>query len=170
MGRRSVRENKNMYQTAREEAGMTRAQASEALEFLSESRIEKIESGRSPAQPDEVMAMASVYKKPSLCNRYCSNECPIGREYVPEVKSGNLAEIVLELLAGINSVSRTKDRLIEITADGRIDPTEVPDFADVQSELESLSRSVDALRLWVEETAAYGAIDMDLLEKYREKG
>ena len=43
MGRKSVRENKNIYQLSREEANMTRAEASEATGFMSESVIEKIE-------------------------------------------------------------------------------------------------------------------------------
>ena len=45
MGRRSTKENKNIYFTTREEAGLTRAQASELMEYVSESRIEKIENG-----------------------------------------------------------------------------------------------------------------------------
>ena len=40
MGKRSIREHKNTYQLAREDAGMTREEASEALQFLSDSRIE----------------------------------------------------------------------------------------------------------------------------------
>ena len=44
MGKRSVKENKNMFQLAREDAGLSREAASEEMEFVSESRIEKIES------------------------------------------------------------------------------------------------------------------------------
>ena len=35
MGRTSTKENKCIYQLAREDAGMTRAEASEALKFIS---------------------------------------------------------------------------------------------------------------------------------------
>lgn len=38
MGKRSTREHKNAYQLAREDAGMTREEASEALQFISDSR------------------------------------------------------------------------------------------------------------------------------------
>ena len=41
MGRKSTRENKNIYQISREEAGLTREGASEKLKFLSADRIEK---------------------------------------------------------------------------------------------------------------------------------
>ena len=80
MGKKSTRENKSIYQLAREEADMTREEASESMQFVSDSRIEKYESGKSPVQPDEVLAMAKAYKKPALCNYYCSHDCPIGQE------------------------------------------------------------------------------------------
>ena len=131
MGKKSVKEDKSIYQLAREEADMTRAEASEAMDFVSESRIEKYESGRSPVQPEEVLAMARAYKKPGLCNYYCSHECPIGQEYVPEVEVKELAQIVLKTLSSMNSLEKAKDRLIEITADGEISDDELMDFARI---------------------------------------
>ena len=169
MGKKSTKEDKNIYQLAREEAGLTRAEAAEAMEFVSESRIEKIESGTAQAQPEDIMAMEKAYKKPSLSNYYCSHECPIGKESVPEVKSGTLPEIVLELLNGINTVNKTKDRLVEITYDGKIDDTELKDFATVKEQLDELSLTVDALQLWVDEAITSGTIDPAKLEKASDK-
>lgn len=169
MGKKSTRKDKNIYQLAREEAGLTRAEAAEAMEFVSESRIEKIESGTAQAQPEDIMAMEKAYKKPSLSNYYCSHECPIGKESVPEVKSGTLPEIVLELLNGINTVNKTKDRLVEITYDGKIDDTELKDFATVKEQLDELSLTVDALQLWVNEAITAGAIDPTKLESLEHK-
>ena len=169
MGKKSTKEDKNIYQLAREEAGLTRAEAAKAMEFVSESRIEKIESGTAQAQPEDIMAMEKAYKKPSLSNYYCSHECPIGKESVPEVKSGTLSGIVLELLNGINSVNKTKDRLVEITYNGKIDDTELKDFATVKEQLDELSLTVDALQLWVNEAITAGAIDPTKLESLEHK-
>ena len=99
MGRKSTKENKNVYQTSRESLGLTREAAAEKLEFLSADRIEKIESEKSLPHPDEILAMADCYKNPSLCNYYCSHECPIGLKYVPEVQMKDLSQITLEMLA-----------------------------------------------------------------------
>jgi hypothetical protein len=55
-----------------------------------------------------------------LGKKYCSHECPIGQEYVPEVKVKELSQIVLQMLATMNSLEKAKDRFIEITADGEI--------------------------------------------------
>lgn len=79
MGRKSIKEDKNIYFKSRENAGMTRETAAEKLQFISADRIERIENERSVPHPDEVLAMADAYKNPSLCNYYCSHECPIGR-------------------------------------------------------------------------------------------
>ena len=105
--------------------------------------------------------MSQKYKKPSLCNYYCSNECPIGKEYVPEVQIKELSAIVIEMLASLNSVNKTKDRLIEIAADGVISDDEIDDFIHIQEELERISVTVETLQLWAEKMLANGIIDAD---------
>ena len=49
--------------------------------------------------PEEVLIMADKYKSPELCNYYCSNQCPIGQQYVPEIKMKELPQIILETVA-----------------------------------------------------------------------
>ena len=161
MGRASTKENKNKYQLAREELGLSREKASDLLEVIPPERIEKIENARSLPHPDEVLVMSQKYKKPSLCNYYCSNECPIGKEYVPEVQIKELSAIVIEMLASLNSVNKTKDRLIEIAADGVISDDEIDDFIHIQEELERISVTVETLQLWAEKMLANGIIDAD---------
>jgi len=99
MARKSTKENKNIYQRTRECLGLTREEASELLVTMSPERIEKIESERSMPHPDEVLLMSDQYKHPSLCNYYCANQCPIGQQYVPEIKVKDLSQIVLETIA-----------------------------------------------------------------------
>ena len=154
MGKKSTKENKTIYHTTREELGLTRDKASELLGCLSSDRIEKIESEKSMAHPDEILAMAEGYKMPTLCNYYCSHECPIGEKYVPEVSKRELSGIVLEMLASLNSMDRMKERLIEITADGEITEDEYEDFTLIQQELEKISISVESLQIWMETTLA----------------
>ena len=94
--------------------------------------------------------MAEKYRQPDLCNHYCANQCPIGQHYVPEVRIKDLSQIVLETLASLNSMGKQKDRLIEITADGRISGDELKDFIYIQQELERISVAVETLQLWSE--------------------
>lgn len=169
MARRSTRENKNIYQTTRENLALTREEASELLVTVSPERIEKIENERTLPHPDEVLVMAEKYRQPSLCNYYCANQCPIGQQYVPEVKIKDLSQIVLEMLASLNSMQKKKDRLIEITVDGEISGDELEDFIYIQEELERISIAVETLQLWSEQMLATGKIDPALYQAYKEK-
>lgn len=168
MGRSSTRENKTRYQLAREELGLSREKASELLETIAPERIEKIESERSLPRPDEVLIMAEKYKTPSLCNYFCARRCPIGQQYVPEIRSSELSDIVLKMLASLNAMDRKKERLIEIAADGTISKDEIDDFVRIQKELERISVTVETLQLWVEKMLANGRIDTEAYNKESE--
>ena len=165
MGKRSIKEDKNIYFESREEAGLTRAQASEIIGTISESRLEKLETGKTTLYPEDVVDMAAAYKKPELCNYYCSHECAIGDAYVPEVKISALSEIVLHMLASLNSLEKQKERLIEIKVDGQVTPDELADFAKIQKMLNRISMSADAMRLWLEKSMASGSVDAEELQR-----
>ncbi len=169
MARASTKQNKNIYHTTREDLGLTRDSASELLGCIPPERIEKIENERSTPRPDEVLLMAEKYKAPTLCNYYCSNQCPIGKQYVPRIKTKNLSQIVLEMLASLNSMNKQRERLIEITADGEIEGEELRDFVSIQRELERISVAVETLQLWVEKMVATGRIDADKYENAKNK-
>ncbi len=165
MARKSIKENKNIYQRTREALDLTREEASELLVTMSPERIEKIESERSMPHPDEVLLMSDKYKKPTLCNHYCANECPIGQQYVPEIKVKDLSQIVLETIASLNAMQKKKERLIEITVDGEISGDELTDFVYIQQELEKISVAVETLQLWCEQMIDSGIIDREQYEK-----
>ena len=169
MARFSTKENKNIYQLRREEMELTRDKASELLVTIPPERIEKIESEKITPHPDDILAMADGYKMPSLCNYYCANECPIGKQYVPEIKIKDLSQIVLEMLASLNSVQHKQERLIEITADGVIDSNEIEDFVHIQEELERISITVESLQLWAEQMIANKKIDVDAYQAYKKQ-
>lgn len=170
MARKSTKENKNIYQRTRENLDLTREEASELLVTMAPERIEKIENERTSPHPDEVLLMSDKYKQPTLCNYYCANQCPIGRQYVPEVKIKDLSQIVLETLASLNAVQKKKDRLIEITVDGHISGDELADFVFIQEELEKISIAVETLQLWCEQMLDTGVIDPKQYRAHKEAG
>ncbi len=159
MGKRSVKENKNIYQQSREERGLTRDAAAELLGFVSADRIEKIESDRAFPHPDEVLAMEGAYQNPELCNYYCTHECPIGEKYVPEAKLTNFAQITVEILASLNAMEAEKNRLIEISVDGRVNDFERRDFDEILEKLNRIDRSIQGLRIWIEDAINNGRMD-----------
>ena len=113
--------------------------------------------------------MSVGYKNPNLCNHYCAKECPIGQQYVPEVKIKDLSQIVLEMLASLNAMHKKQERLIEITADGQITGDEIYDFIYIQEELEKISITVETLQLWSEQMIANGSIDIDAYNAAKNK-
>lgn len=88
---------------------------------------------------------------------------------MPEVQVKELSSIVLEMLASLNSVNKQKDRLIEITADGKFSGDEIDDFIYIQEELERISITVETLQLWAEKMLANGMIDADAYNARKNK-
>ena len=158
-----------IYKEIRKKHDLTRDDVCDKASLLNTpiqpERLERIENGKFAINPEEVMLLAQIYGEPTLCNHYCSKECPIGEKYVPEVKVKDLAQIVLEMLSSLNSMKKRQERLIEITADGMIDDGEIQDFVFIQKELERISITVETLQLWVEQMLADKKIN---LEKYNQ--
>ncbi len=94
-----------------------------------------------------------------------SNHIDIG----VRVEMKDLSQIVLEILASLNSMSKQKERLIEITVDGKISGDELKDFIGKQEELEKISMAVEALQLWAEQMLATGAIDVVQYSAHKNK-
>lgn len=159
----------SIYKATRKEKDMTRDKvcdvAVESGKPLQPERLERIENGKLEIHPEEVMLLSEIYGEPTLCNHYCSKECPIGQKYVPEIKVKDLTQIVLEMLSSLNSMKKSQERLIEITADGFIEDDEIKDFVFIQKELERISITVETLQLWVEQMIAEDKINKEKYEK-----
>lgn len=165
MGKKSIKENKTIYHIYREEAGLTRAQASEKLEFISESRLEKIENEKTDPHPEDILAMASAYNRPELCNLYCSQICRLGQDYIPSVECKDLSQITLEMIVTLNKLSSEKDRLAEILVDGKITKDEIKDFKRINDDLDKMALTIEGLRMWIKKTIAEDNLDPSIFDK-----
>lgn len=164
MGRKSTRENKTVYQLAREKAEMTLEEAENAMDGMTAERISRIEGGTARVQPEDVNLMAECYKAPELKNWFCSHECAIGRETVPTIESKSIGQIAIETLNSLNKMIQKKDRLLEIVEDGRVRPDELEDFLDIKATLDRISTSVGSLQLWVDKQIAAGDLNKEDFE------
>ena len=169
MGRQSIRENKTFYQLCREDMGLTREKASELMEGVSSSRIEKIEYGVQEPEPYDIIQMAKCYKRPELCNYYCSHKCAIGVLSVPEVELSDLPGIILETIAGLDDINALTGRMIQIARDGKISDDEIHDFALISNKLDEISMAISSLNLWVDRTAVKNNLNIELLKAEKEK-
>ena len=169
MGKQSTRENKTIYQQCREEQGLTREKAAEQMEGVSASRIEKIEYELQDPTPYDIIQMADCYRRPDLCNYYCSHKCTIGSRYVPEIEVSELSTIILETISSLNEISPLTGRLIQIARDGKITDDEMRDFAFISKKLDEVSLAIDSLNLWVDKTASENDLNIELLKAEKEK-
>ena len=150
MGRKSTKENKNIYQISREAAGLSRAEAQDVT-FLSPDRIADIEDGKTP-HSDEVVAMAEGYKDAFLCNYYCAKECAIGCTNVAsQEKNKSLARISIEMLNALNYLDAEKKRFMEIVEDEHISLHEMEDFQHIQQRFQKMESVIDSFQLWVKQ-------------------
>ena len=159
MGKRSTKENKNIYQESREALELSREAASELLQFVSADRIEKIESGRSAPHPDEVLLMEQGYGNAELANYYCTHECPIGMKYVQKVELKELPQLTVELLSALHAMEEEQNRLIDISVDGRVSDTERKQFDIILAKLAALDRSIRGMRIWIEHALYTGKME-----------
>ena len=159
MGKRSVKEHKNVYQQSREACELSREAASERLLYVSADRIEKIESGRSAPHPDEVLLMEQGYGNPELSNYYCTHECPIGMKYVQKAELKELPQLTVELLSALHAMEDEQNRLIDIAVDGRVNDFERRQFDVILGKLNALDRSIRGMRIWIEHAMQTGKME-----------
>lgn len=159
MGRRSTKENKNIYQQSREDKGLSREAAGELLQFVTADRIEKIESGKSAPHPDEVLAMEQGYENAELSNYYCTHECPIGMKYVQRVELKELPQLTVELLSALHAMELERDQMIDISVDGRVNSFERREFDVILQKLSALDRAIRGMRIWIEDALYTGKMD-----------
>ena len=165
MGRKSIRENKTIYQVFREEKKLTREKASEEMPGISQSHLEKIEYEQLNPTPYDIIMMADCYSRPELCNYYCTHECAIGKKYVPELKNEELGNVILQTITNLNDIAPNINRLIQLAADGRITDDEIKDFAKISKTLDKISLAVSELNLWIDKMAGEDKFNKILFEQ-----
>ena len=163
MPRKSIKENKSEYQLAREKLGLTREQASDCMkDMVSAEKIEKIENGKLQViDPEDIIQMATCYKKPELLNYYCTHECAIGKQIMPYLESKEIAQITLETINSLNQLNKEKERFMEIIEDGKINEDELEDFKRIRANLEKISTSIMSFHLWLDKAILQGEIEQD---------
>lgn len=152
-----LKEPTTIYLSRRKALGWSREFAAEKL-GISDDKLERIENAKQIPNPQDVLIMSDVYQSPELCNYYCSRDCEIGRQYVPEVPASELPGIILRLLDSVYRVENVEKLLVKITADDFIDESEVDDLAHAQYTLEQLSIMIEALQLCIEKKIDRGEI------------
>ena len=116
---------------------------------IDRTRLARIELGVLNPYADEVVLMSSTYKEPHLRMQYCKHMCPLGKNF-PDVEEVSLDRISLEALSKFKKIKQAKELLLDITADGVIDESELGDLRTVIDTLDSVAKTAEQLKCWAE--------------------
>lgn len=150
--------NENIYFACRKAAASynerlnSRETAAELL-GISPSTLANHELGITKNVPvDTVVMMSDLYRAPELKNRYCKNECPIGKTLPVATEINSLEGITVRLMNGLDDeeIDRIKKSLLKIAEDGKIDEFERTEFDAIMEKLDSLAKTISELRMLAE--------------------
>lgn len=118
---------------------------------ISSETLKAYETGRSRVPADIVEKMCDEYNAKELVGFHCRYHCPIGKEFLPpiQVETLELDRLTIRLLNAFQSVSSARDSLIEIAADGKIDPSERPALDKILQTLDEMSKHAQEIRVWI---------------------
>jgi transcriptional regulator with XRE-family HTH domain len=135
----------NIYQRARDGAGITQERAAELIGISVES-IKAYEGDRRIPPDSVVVSMIDVCNAPFLGQQHLRKASEIGRDIIPEVSEKQLAEAVCAFFASIPDLDKMRSQLISIAADGKIAPDEREPFDTIMDGLGHMVKSIFDLR------------------------
>ena len=137
---------KNIYQAAREAAGMTQERAAELIGLSVESiRSYELEK-RIPAD-ETVIKMAEIYGGANyLAYQHLKHKSMIGNVILPDVTEIPLSQAALQMINEMNDFIQCEPEIIRITMDGIIDTNEELCWIDIIQKCQRLCKAVLTLQ------------------------
>lgn len=137
-----------IYQTCREQAGLTQEQAAESLN-CSVRQLARYEAGEAPVPDDIAYQMVVLYDSQLLSVQHLRLVSHVAAEILPPVTVLDLPRAAIRI---INLVGKFAERhreraLLDIAEDGVISPEERPLFDEIMVELQELVRAIMELGL-----------------------
>lgn len=160
MGKKASKAVGNMYYDARctaaeENDNLTSRERAAEIVHIERTRLANIELGNITPYPEEVCLMADTYHMPELCNYFCANECPIGREMVKEVRMDDFDRLSLRVLGSLKGIDSIRANLIEVSEDGVVSLDEQEKFNEILTSLEKIADNAMALQLWAKKNIRF---------------
>lgn len=142
----------NGYREARKQAAeknplLNNTETAQDIVHIERSRLIAIEKGQKLPYAEEVRTMAQVYGAPELCDRYCTEQCPIGKGGKPLVYD-DLNKISAQLFSALYFLQSANDMIFSVLEDGQIRPDEEDAFRKALQLLDKVSYGTRSLQLW----------------------
>lgn len=146
----------NQYLEARNEAAKynpslsTQAGAAEVLD-VDTATLGRWERGETVPSNHKVRLMAQVYNAPLLMHNYCAYACPIGFGRVKPLDDRPIERTAISLHKYARQMDELLDGLLDILANGRVDPDEIEDFYGIIGKFQAVGRRINALSIYAEQ-------------------
>jgi transcriptional regulator with XRE-family HTH domain len=138
-------EYRNIYQIARESAGITQEKASELIDISVES-IRAYESGKRIPPDTVVIKMIEIYGTQYLAYQHLKTSAEVGQKYLPNIDFKDLPSAILRLQKEVSDFLKCRDQLIEISCDGIISADELPQYKTIMKELDDIVAAILTLK------------------------
>ncbi|MBU5311876.1 helix-turn-helix domain-containing protein [Tissierella carlieri] len=125
---------RNIYQLARNVAGLTQLEAAERLN-VSVRALGNYELGNTVPHGDIVAAMTKIYGAKWLGYEHLRQSTELGKQILPAIDITDIAKSVLVLQKESGDVEEVKSCMIKIACDGKIDKHEERRWDEVTKEV-----------------------------------
>ena len=129
---------RNIYQLARNIAGLTQLEASERL-HVNIRTLGKYESGEIVPHSDIVANMVKVYDTTWLGYEHLRKSSGLGMDILPPINVDDIAKSVLVLQKESSDVDSVKNCMVKIACDGMIEDHEEYRWDEVTKEVKEMA-------------------------------
>lgn len=136
---------KNIYQTAREAAGITQERAAELIGLSVES-IRSYETEKRVPSDETVIKMIEIYNANYLAYQHLKHKSMVGNAILPDVLEIPLSQAALQMINEMNEFIQCEPEIIRITMDGIIDTNEELSWVDIIQKCQRLCKAVLTLQ------------------------
>ena len=139
-----MQESRNIYQIARESAGLTQEKAAEYIDISVDS-LRSYEGNRRIPPDKIVIKMIEIYNTQYLAYQHLKKSV-VGSQYLPNIEIKELPMAVLKLQKEITDFIKLKDDMIMIASDGIIHDDEQQRWDLILKELDDISEAIICLK------------------------
>ena len=126
-----------IYQTCREQAGLTQEQAAEGLN-CSVRQLARYEAGDAPVPDDIAYQMVVLYDSQLLEVQHLRLVSQVAADLLPPIVEVNLSMASLALINRATELADNYRRMMQIAEDDRIDDQERPDYQIIQKNVRAV--------------------------------
>lgn len=137
---------KNIYQTARQSAGLTQERAAELIGCTSVRSLAAYETGERTPDDDIVIRMVEVYGTQFLAYQHLRHNMDIAKEILPEIYPQPLTMAVLSLQKELRELLKMLGDIIQISHNGVIGEEEKDRWSECMKEAEDVQHAIMALK------------------------